>query len=103
MITKFAHIGAEVQNGQFAYVIIPGQDPIPTIVMGTHDSMVLVQGDAQTSWVDSEFIYERNGEWSGGRGPPVDNLWITLLSFRYLKQLKQFDSGPVFWYNKHIR
>ena len=62
MITKFAHIGAEVQNGQFAYVIIPGQDPIPTIVMGTYDSMVLVQGDAQTSWVDSEFIYEKNQE-----------------------------------------
>jgi len=60
MNNKYSHVGTDVKGGQFAYVIIPGQDPIPTIVMGTHDSMVLVQGDAQTSWVDSEFVYERN-------------------------------------------
>ena len=61
MNNEYRHVGADVSNGQFAVVIIPGHDPIPTIVMGTHDSMVLVQGDAQTSWVDSEFVYERNG------------------------------------------
>jgi len=60
MNNEYLHVGTDVKGGQFAYVIIPGQDPIPTIVMGTHDSMVLVQGDAQTSWVDSEFVYERN-------------------------------------------
>lgn len=62
MITEFAHIGAEVQNGQFAYVIIPGHDPVPTVVMGTNAAFVLVMGSEQTSWVGSEFIYERNGE-----------------------------------------
>jgi hypothetical protein len=60
MITEYNHVGTDVSNGQFAVVIIPGHDPIPTIVMGTNNSKVLMMGSEQTSWVDSEFVYERN-------------------------------------------
>jgi len=61
MNNEYSHVGTDVKGGQFAYVIIPGHDPVPTVVMGTNDAFVLVMGSEQTSWVDSEFIYERNG------------------------------------------
>ena len=52
------HVGTDVLEDEIVYVIIPGQQPIKSQVIGVFDGMVFVEKDTDVmSWVNSEFIY----------------------------------------------
>ena len=52
------HVGTDVLEDEIVYVIIPGQQPIKSQVIGVFDGMVFVEKDNEVmSWVNAEFIY----------------------------------------------
>ena len=57
-LRKMQHVGTDVLEDEIVYVIIPGQEPIKSQVIGVFDGMVFVEKDTDVmSWVNSEFIY----------------------------------------------
>ena len=57
-LRKTQHVGTDVLEDEIVYVIIPGQEPIKSQVIGVFDGMVFVEKDTDVmSWVNSEFIY----------------------------------------------
>ena len=57
-LTKLQHVGTDVLEDEIVYVLIPGQDPIKSQVIGVFDGMVFVEKDNEVmSWVNAEFIY----------------------------------------------
>ena len=57
-LRRMQHVGTDVLEDEIVYVIIPGQQPIKSQVIGVFDSMVFVEKDTDVmSWVNSEFIY----------------------------------------------
>ena len=57
-LRKMQHVGTDVLEDEIVYVIIPGQQPIKSQVIGVFDGMVFVEKDTDVmSWVNSEFIY----------------------------------------------
>ena len=62
MLNNLHHVGTDVLEGEIVYVLIPGQDPIRSQVIGVFDGMVFVEKDTDVmSWVNSEFIYSNAG------------------------------------------
>ena len=58
ILTKLQHVGTDVLEDEIVYVLIPGQDPIKSQVIGVFDGMVFVEKDNELmSWVNAEFIY----------------------------------------------
>ena len=61
-LTKLQHVGTDVLEDEIVYVLIPGQDPIRSQVIGVFDGMVFVEKDNEVmSWVNAEFIYSNAG------------------------------------------
>tara|TARA_R110002050_G_scaffold75506_1_gene161804 strand:- start:232 stop:438 length:207 start_codon:yes stop_codon:yes gene_type:complete len=61
-LTKLQHVGTDVLEDEIVYVLIPGQDPIKSQVIGVFDGMVFVEKDNEVmSWVNAEFIYSNAG------------------------------------------
>ena len=57
-LRRMQHVGTDVLEDEIVYVIIPGQQPIKSQVIGVFDGMVFVEKDTDVmSWVNSEFIY----------------------------------------------
>ena len=57
-LRRMQHVGTDVLEDEIVYVLIPGQDPIKSQVIGVFDGMVFVEKDTDVmSWVNSEFIY----------------------------------------------
>ena len=62
-LTKLQHVGTDVLEDEIVYVLIPGQDPIKSQVIGVFDGMVFVEKDTDVmSWVNAEFIYSNAGK-----------------------------------------
>ena len=62
-LTKLQHVGTDVLEDEIVYVLIPGQDPIRSQVIGVFDGMVFVEKDTDVmSWVNAEFIYSNAGK-----------------------------------------
>ena len=69
MLNNLHHVGTDVLEGEIVYVLIPGQDPIRSQVIGVFDGMVFVEkgmmdglpSSSVMSWVNSEFIYSNAG------------------------------------------
>ena len=62
MLNNLHHVGTDVLEDEIVYVLIPGQDPIRSQVIGVFDGMVFVEKDNDVmSWVNSEFIYSNAG------------------------------------------
>jgi hypothetical protein len=62
MLNNLHHVGTDVLEGEIVYVLIPGQDPIRSQVIGVFDGMVFVEKDTDVmSWVNAEFIYSNAG------------------------------------------
>ena len=58
MLNNLHHVGTDVLEDEIVYVLIPGQDPIKSQVIGVFDGMVFLQKDDEVmSWVNAEFIY----------------------------------------------
>tara|TARA_R110000744_G_scaffold244954_1_gene361717 strand:- start:218 stop:421 length:204 start_codon:yes stop_codon:yes gene_type:complete len=63
MLNNLHHVGTDVLEGEIVYVLIPGQDPIRSQVIGVFDGMVFVEKDTDVmSWVNAEFIYSNAGK-----------------------------------------
>ena len=61
-LTKLQHVGTDVLEDEIVYVLIPGQQPIKSQVIGVFDGMVFVEKDNEVmSWVNAEFIYNTAG------------------------------------------
>ena len=61
-LTKLQHVGTDVLEDEIVYVLIPGQQPIRSQVIGVFDGMVFVEKDNEVmSWVNAEFIYSNAG------------------------------------------
>ena len=61
-LTKLQHVGTDVLEDEIVYVLIPGQQPIRSQVIGVFDGMVFVEKDnGEMSWVNAEFIYNTAG------------------------------------------
>ena len=61
-LRKMQHVGTDVLEDEIVYVIIPGQQPIKSQVIGVFDGMVFVEKDNEVmSWVNAEFIYSNAG------------------------------------------
>ena len=68
-LTKLQHVGTDVLEDEIVYVLIPGQDPIKSQVIGVFDGMVFVEkgmvdglpSSSVMSWVNAEFIYSNAG------------------------------------------
>ena len=64
-LRKLVHVGTDVLEDEIVYVLIPGQQPIRSQVIGVFDGMVFVEkgmvdglpSSSVMSWVNSEFIY----------------------------------------------
>ena len=69
MLNNLHHVGTDVLEGEIVYVLIPGQDPIRSQVIGVFDGMVFVEkgmvdglpSSSVMSWVNAEFIYSNAG------------------------------------------
>ena len=58
MLNNLHHVGTDVLEDDIVYVLIPGQDPIKSQVIGVFDGMVFLEKDDEVmSWVNAEFIY----------------------------------------------
>ena len=58
MLNNLHHVGTDVLEDEIVYVLIPGQDPIKSQVIGVFDGMVFIEKDDEVmSWVNAEFIY----------------------------------------------
>ena len=58
MLNNLHHVGTDVLEDEVVYVLIPGQDPIKSQVIGVFDGMVFIEKDDEVmSWVNAEFIY----------------------------------------------
>ena len=58
MLNNLHHVGTDVLEDEIVYVLIPGQDPIKSQVIGVFDGMVFLEKDDEVmSWVNAEFIY----------------------------------------------
>ena len=58
MLNNLHHVGTDVLEDEIVYVLIPGQDPIKSQVIGVFDGMVFLETDDEVmSWVNAEFIY----------------------------------------------
>ena len=58
MLNNLHHVGADVLENEIVYVLIPGQDPIKSQVIGVFDGMVFLEHDDEVmSWVNAEHIY----------------------------------------------
>ena len=63
MLNNLHHVGTDVLEDEIVYVLIPGQDPIRSQVIGVFDGMVFVEKDTDVmSWVNAEFIYSNAGK-----------------------------------------
>ena len=69
MLNNLHHVGTDVLEDEIVYVLIPGQDPIRSQVIGVFDGMVFVEkgmmdglpSSSVMSWVNAEFIYSNAG------------------------------------------
>ena len=69
MLNNLHHVGTDVLEDEIVYVLIPGQDPIRSQVIGVFDGMVFVEkgmvdglpSSSVMSWVNAEFIYSNVG------------------------------------------
>ena len=62
MLNNLHHVGTDVLEDEIVYVLVPGQDPIKSQVIGVFDGMVFVEKDNEVmSWVNAEFIYNTAG------------------------------------------
>ena len=62
MLNNLHHVGTDVLEDEIVYVLVPGQDPIKSQVIGVFDGMVFVEKDNDVmSWVNAEFIYSNAG------------------------------------------
>ena len=62
MLNNLHHVGTDVLEDEIVYVLIPGQDPIKSQVIGVFDGMVFVEKDNDVmSWVNAEFIFSNAG------------------------------------------
>ena len=58
MLNNLHHVGTDVLEDEIVYVLIPGQDPIKSQVIGVFDGMVFLEHDDEVmSWVNAEHIY----------------------------------------------
>ena len=58
MLNNLHHVGTDVLEDEIVYVLIPGQDPIKSQVIGVFDGMVFIEKDDEVmSWVNAEHIY----------------------------------------------
>ena len=58
ILTKLEHVGTDVLEDEVVYVLIPGQYPIKSQVIGVFDGMVFLEHDDEVmSWVNAEHIY----------------------------------------------
>ena len=70
MLNNLHHVGTDVLEDEIVYVLIPGQDPIRSQVIGVFDGMVFVEkgmvdglpSSSVMSWVNAEFIYSNAGK-----------------------------------------
>ena len=68
-LRKLVHVGTDVLEDEIVYVLIPGQQPIRSQVIGVFDGMVFVEkgmvdglpSSSVMSWVNAEFIYSNAG------------------------------------------
>ena len=69
MLNNLHHVGTDVLEDEIVYVLIPGQDPIKSQVIGVFDGMVFVEkgmvaglpSSSVMSWVNAEFIFSNAG------------------------------------------
>tara|TARA_R110000803_G_scaffold104955_1_gene173188 strand:+ start:803 stop:1009 length:207 start_codon:yes stop_codon:yes gene_type:complete len=62
MLNNLHHVGTDVLEDEIVYVLVPGQDPIKSQVIGVFDGMVFVEKDNDVmSWVNAEFIFSNAG------------------------------------------
>ena len=68
-LRRMQHVGTDVLEDEIVYVLIPGQQPIKSQVIGVFDGMVFVEkgfmaslpSSSVMSWVNAEFIYSNAG------------------------------------------